>query len=50
LINRFSEDVDIALDPAAFAMTYQEQPSKSFVEKLKRGGLLQSQSSFGQYE
>jgi hypothetical protein len=38
LINRFSEDVDIALDPAAFGMIYEEHPSKSFVEKLKRRG------------
>jgi hypothetical protein len=40
LIDRFSEDVDIALDPAAFGMTYQEHPSKSFVEKLKRRGCV----------
>src|ERR1700683_741835 len=40
LIDRFSEDVDIALDPVAFGMTYQEHPSKSFVEKLKRRGCV----------
>jgi hypothetical protein len=38
LITRFSEDVDIALDPEAFGMSYVENPSKSHVEKLKRKG------------
>lgn len=38
LINRFSEDIDIALDLTVLGMTYQEAPSKSFVEKLKRRG------------
>jgi hypothetical protein len=38
LIERFSEDVDIALDPEAFGMSYVENPSKSHVEKLKRKG------------
>jgi len=38
LIARFSEDVDIALDPEAFGMSYVENPSKSHVEKLRRKG------------
>lgn len=38
LIQRFSEDVDIALDPEAFGMTYKAAPSHSFVKKLKRMG------------
>jgi hypothetical protein len=38
LINRFSEDIDISLDPAAFGMPYKENPSKSYVEKLRRVG------------
>jgi hypothetical protein len=38
LIQRFSEDIDIALDPAAFQMPYQEDPNKKFVEQLKRKG------------
>jgi len=38
LIARFSEDVDIALDPEAFGMKYEENPSKSYVKKLKRKG------------
>jgi hypothetical protein len=38
LVARFSEDVDIALDPEIFGMSYIENPSKSYVEKLKRTG------------
>src|SRR5665213_3169981 len=38
LITRFSEDIDIALDPEAFDMTYLEKPSKNYREKLKREG------------
>jgi hypothetical protein len=38
LIARFSEDVDIALAPEAFGMTYMENPSKSHIAKLKREG------------
>lgn len=36
LIRRFSEDIDIALDPSAFDMPYREAPSKGFVTVLKR--------------
>jgi hypothetical protein len=38
LIERFSEDIDIALDPKAFGMKYEENPSKSYIEKLRRRG------------
>ena len=38
LIQRFSEDIDIALDPEAFGMEYIPAPSNSYVKKLKRAG------------
>lgn len=38
LIQRFSEDIDIALDPAAFGMEYIPTPSNTHVKKLKRAG------------
>lgn len=38
LIERFSEDIDIALDPAAFGMEYVKAPTHSYVKKLKRAG------------
>jgi Nucleotidyl transferase AbiEii toxin, Type IV TA system len=38
LIQRFSEDVDIALAPEAFGMTYQEPPSHMYVKNMKRRG------------
>jgi len=38
LISRFSEDIDIALSPEAFEMKYEKNPSKSYVEKLRRVG------------
>jgi hypothetical protein len=38
LIARFSEDIDIALDPQAFGMDYLENPSKAYVKRLKRAG------------
>jgi len=38
LIERFSEDIDIALSPEAFGMSYLPQPSHSYVKKLKRDG------------
>ncbi len=38
LIARFSEDIDIALSPEAFGMTYIENPSKSAVGRLKKKG------------
>jgi hypothetical protein len=38
LLPRFSEDIDIALDPASFEMEYKEEPSGSYVKKLKKEG------------
>lgn len=38
LVARLSEDIDIALDPMAFGVAYQYDPSKTFVEKLKKSG------------
>ena len=40
LISRFSEDIDIGLAPEAFTMKYEKNPSKSYVEKLKRAGCV----------
>jgi predicted nucleotidyltransferase component of viral defense system len=40
IIQRFSEDVDIALDPSAFNMHYKAKPTKSEVERLRRNGCL----------
>lgn len=39
LINRFSEDVDIALAPEAFGRAYKTAPSHSYVKQLKKGRL-----------
>jgi len=38
LIERFSEDIDIALAPEAFGKEYQQSPSKSYVKQLKKAG------------
>lgn len=38
LISRFSEDIDIALDPQAFGMEYIENPAKNYIDKLKKKG------------
>lgn len=38
LIARFSEDIDIALDPAAFNMAYVENPTRKQLSDLKRAG------------
>ena len=38
IIDRFSEDIDVALDAGAFGISYIENPSKNFVEKLRRAG------------
>lgn len=38
LIARFSEDIDIALSPEAFGMEYIENPTKSYVDRLKKKG------------
>src|SRR5688500_13652161 len=38
LIQRFSEDIDIALSAEAFGMEYKESPGSSCLNKLKRAG------------
>lgn len=38
LIDRFSEDIDIALSPEAFGRSYEVTPSHSYVKRLKREG------------
>jgi hypothetical protein len=38
LISRFSEDIDIALDPQAFGIFHIENPDKKFIGTLKRAG------------
>jgi len=38
LIARFSEDIDIALNPQAFGMEYKENPTSSYVNTLKKRG------------
>lgn len=40
LIERFSEDIDIALAPEAFGMDYLSEPSHAYVKQLKRKGCL----------
>lgn len=40
IIDRFSEDIDIALSSEAFGMPYRDKPSKTFVEQLRREGCL----------
>src|SRR5579864_6597154 len=36
LIERFSEDIDIALAPEAFGRDYRKAPSNSYVKTLKK--------------
>lgn len=38
LIERFSEDIDIALDPMAFGRDYKINPSHTYVKTLKKEG------------
>jgi hypothetical protein len=38
LIERFSEDIDIALAPEAFGETYEPTPGHSYIKRLKRKG------------
>lgn len=38
LIERFSEDIDIALDPLAFGKEYKKNPSHTYVKTLKKDG------------
>src|SRR5579863_5168046 len=40
LIERFSEDVDIALAPEAFGMEYVRNPTRQYVKNLKRKGCV----------
>jgi len=40
LIQRFSEDIDIVLDPQVLGMEYREEPTKSFLNRLKRRGCM----------
>ena len=40
IIDRFSEDIDIALSSEAFGKEYIENPTKTFVEQLRRAGCL----------
>lgn len=38
IIDRFSEDIDIALNSEAFGKKYVTEPSKTYVEQLRRAG------------
>ena len=38
LIQRLSEDIDIALSPEAFGKEYKTSPTNSYVKQLKRDG------------
>ena len=38
LIQRFSEDIDIALDPLAFGKEYKTNPSHTYIKTLKKDG------------
>lgn len=38
LIRRFSEDIDIAMAPHLFGMTYEEAPGRSYLHRLKKAG------------
>lgn len=38
MLQRFSEDIDIALMPEAFGMVYKPNPGRSYVSWLKRSG------------
>lgn len=40
IIDRFSEDIDVALNSEAFGISYKDKPSKTFVEQLRREGCL----------
>lgn len=40
VIDRFSEDIDVALNSEAFGIQYKDKPSKTFVEQLRRKGCL----------
>lgn len=38
IVDRFSEDIDIALNSESFGVHYKNKPSKTFVEHLRREG------------
>jgi len=38
LINRFSEDIDIAMSPKLFGMEYKESPGSGYLSRLKKKG------------
>jgi len=38
LIQRFSEDIDIALDPRVVGMEYSDHPSRGYLSRLKKRG------------
>lgn len=38
LIERFSEDIDIAIDPELFGIVYKPEPGSAYLNKLKRTG------------
>lgn len=38
LIERFSEDIDIALDPEVLNLSYEENPGRGYFGRLKRKG------------
>lgn len=38
LIQRFSEDIDIALDPEVVGMKYSDNPSRGYLSRLKKRG------------
>jgi len=40
LIERFSEDIDIALDPEVLGLSYEEDPGRGCLGRLKRKGCL----------
>lgn len=40
LLSRLSEDIDIALSPEAFKMSYENTPSHSYVKRVKKQGCV----------
>ena len=39
-IQRFSEDIDIVIDPKLFSIAYVDEPTKSYLSRLKKKGCL----------
>ena len=48
LIARFSEDIDISLDPETFGKEYIDNPTKTYVKRLKRAGCIFTSNEFKQ--